>query len=460
MANLLLARWQFGITTVYHFLFVPLTIGLVIIVALMETLYVTRKDEKYKQMAKFWGKLFLINFAVGVVTGILQEFQFGMNWASYSRFVGDVFGAPLAVEALLAFFMESTFLGIWIFGWDRVSKGLHLAAIWLVALGTTLSALWILAANSFMQEPVGYAVRNGHAEMTSFGALLTNPQLLFEFPHVWFGAVATGSFMVLGVSAYMLLRKRDVHIFKPSFQIAVTLALISSVLVAVVGHGQAQHLVKEQPMKMAASEALWTNSPDVAPWSLVAVIDRKDHKDTMNIQIPGVLSLLAYNNLHGSVQGMDELQQQYVQKYGPGNYIPPVQPTYWSFRFMVLAGSLMILMAIWGQVMVARNKLEKSRKMLRLFLPAIALPYIANTLGWIMTEIGRQPWAVFGLLKTTDGVSPTVTAGMVGTSVVVFTLVYAIMAVICVFLFVRTVRQGVQPVQLDASHSDTTITPL
>ncbi|QQE77575.1 cytochrome ubiquinol oxidase subunit I [Alicyclobacillus sp. SO9] len=442
MSNLLLARWQFGVTTVYHFFFVPLTIGLVFLIALMETLYVTKKDESYKTMAKFWGKLFLINFAVGVVTGIMQEFQFGMNWSDYARFVGDVFGAPLAVEALAAFFLESTFIGLWMFGWDKVSKKVHLLSIWLVTIGTTLSAFWILTANSFMQEPVGYTMRAGHAEMSSFGALITNVQLWLEFPHVIFAALATGAFFVMGVSAYFLLKKRSVEIFQRSFHLAAAIGIAASVLVAVVGHEQAQHLVKAQPMKMAASEALWNTSSDAAPWTVVASINDANHKDSMKIQIPDMLSILAYNKIHGKVEGMNQIQAQYQQKYGPGNYIPPVRTTFWSFRIMVLAGMLMILLAAIGVYKMIKNRIAQSPRFLRWMLPAIALPYIANSAGWIMTEIGRQPWVVFGLLKTQNGVSPTVSAGLVLTTLIGFAALYGVLAVIDVFLLVRTIKQG------------------
>lgn len=442
MNALMIDRIQFGVTTIYHFLFVPLTIGLTFLLAILETMYVRSGDEKMKKLAQFLGKLFLINFALGVVTGILQEFQFGMNWSDYSRYVGDVFGAPLAVEALLAFFMESTFLGLWVFGWERVSKGVHLAAIWLVALGTMLSALWILAANSFMQEPVGFAIRNGHAEMVSFMALLSNPQLWVEFPHVIFGAWATASFFVLGISAYQLLRKYHVDVFKQSFKVALTLAVISSLLVAFVGHLQAQHLVQAQPMKMAASEGIWQTTPPHAPWSIVADINTAQQKDTFSIDIPDMLSLLSYDRLTGSVPGMDELQAQYVQKYGPGNYIPPVNATYWSFRIMVLAGVLMILLALWGIVVVRRHKLENSPKYLRLMLWSIALPYIANAMGWVMTEVGRQPWTVFGLLKTSASNSPVVSGWEALTTLIGFAVIYGIMAVVMVGLMTKYAKMG------------------
>jgi cytochrome d ubiquinol oxidase subunit I len=451
MSNLLLARLQFGVTTIYHFFFVPLSIGMVFLIAIMETAYVVKRDEKYKTMAQFWGKLFLINFAVGVVTGILQEFQFGMNWSNYSRFVGDVFGAPLAIEALVAFFMESTFLGIWIFGWERISKRLHLLSIWLVAIGTMLSAFWILTANAFMQEPVGYTMNNGHAEMSNFAALITNPQLWLEFPHVIFGALATGAFFIAGVSAYQLLRKYSVEIFKRSFKIAISIGLVSSILVAAVGHAQAQHLIKAQPMKMAASEALWNTSSEHAPWTLFAFINDSAKKDSMQIQIPDALSILAYNRTSGRVEGMNQLQAQYQQKYGPGNYIPPVRTTFWSFRLMVLAGTLMILLTLYGMFAMSKDRLLNRRKYLWMMVWGIALPFIANTMGWIMTEIGRQPWVVFGLLKTANGVSPTVSAAEVFTTLIGFALVYGILAIIDVYLFVKFIRQGLdekQPVNV------------
>lgn len=444
MDSVILARWQFGITTVYHFLFVPLTIGLVFLIAILNTLYVVKKDDNYKKMAQFWGKLFLLNFAVGVVTGIMQEFQFGMNWSDYSRYVGAVFGGPLAVEALVSFFLESTFLGVWIFGWDRLNKKVHLAAIWLVAVGTTLSALWILTANSFMQEPVGYAIQNGRAEMTNFFALLGNPQLWVEFPHVIFGALATGSFFMAGISAYKLVRKQEIEMFKPTFQLGIVVALVSSVLTAVVGHSQAQHLMESQPMKMAAAEALWNTTGDSAPFTLFAIIDPASKENMAEVQVPGVLSILAYNKLHGSVKGMNELNAEYQALYGPGNYIPPVRTTFWSFRLMVVSGTLMILAGLYGTVAMVRNRLLNNKLYLKLMVWAIALPFIANSTGWIMTEVGRQPWVVFGLQKTTDGVSPTVSAGMVLTSLIGFTVVYGLIAAALVYLFVHFVKKGVE----------------
>lgn len=442
MDVLSLARFQYAATTIFHFFFVPLSIGLVLIVSIMETMYVIKNKPIYKQMAQFWGKLFLINFAIGVVTGILQEFQFGMNWSEYSRFMGDVFGAPLAIEALLAFFMESTFIGIWLFGWDRLSRGAHLACIWLVTAGTSLSALWILTANSFMQHPVGFAVHNGRAEMNDFFALLTNPQLWVEYPHTIFGSFATGAFVVAGISAIALLKKQNVEFYKKSFKIGIMIGLVSGLLLAVFGHVQAQYLVKTQPMKMAASEAQWKDSGDPAAWTALAAIDSDKHRNSGEINIPYLLSYLSYGKFSGKVDGIETLQKQYVEKYGEGNYIPPVQTTFWSFRIMVLTGGLLCLLGIIGAVLVWRNKLINSKWFLRLMVASIALPYIGGTMGWLMTEIGRQPWTVFGYMQTAASVSPNVSAGALLFSIIAFIAMYTIMAVVMIYLFARVIRQG------------------
>ncbi len=441
MNALLIARWQFAITTVYHFFFVPLTLGLSILIAIMETLYVRTGDETYKRMTVFWGKLFLINFAMGVVTGILQEFQFGMNWSEYSRFVGDIFGAPLAIEALLAFFLESTFLGIWAFGWDKLSKKLHAATIWLVAIGSNLSALWILIANSFMQEPVGYVIRNGRAEMTDFLALVTNPHVWVQFPHVFFSGMTTGAFFVLGISAYHLLRRRetDWEVFRRSFQIAVIYGAVGTILVIFLGHSQAQHMVQAQPMKMAAAEALW-ESENPASFSLLTIGNEAEQRDVFAIRIPRLLSLLAYNRLDGEVKGIKNLQAEYEQKYGPGNYAPPIAITYWSFRIMVGAGFLMALLALYGVYLLANDRFTTQPRYLQMLMWAIALPYLANSTGWLLTELGRQPWIVFGLQKTAEAVSPTVSGGMVLFSTIAYTLLYGALMVADVYLLSKYAR--------------------
>mgnify|MGYP003810942429 CR=1 FL=1 len=450
-----LARLQFALTTIFHYVYVPISIGLSLIVAIMETLYVVKKDGKFKRMAQFWGTFLLINFAVGIVTGILQEFQFGMNWSDFSRFVGDVFGAPLAIEALLAFFLESTFIGLWVFGWERLSKGLHLACMWLVSVGTMLSALWILAANSFMQRPVGYAIVNGRAEMTDFVALLTNGQLLWEFPHTVFAAYATGAFLVIGISAWKLLRQEEVPFFQSSLRIGLIVGCISSLAIAQFGHGQAQYLVKTQPMKMAASEGLWERSADPAPWTIVAAIDTESQTNRLEWKVPYLLSFLSYNKFGGSVPGMKELQAEYEAAYGPGNYIPPVKTTFWSFRIMIAAGVGMILLSLYGIYRMARKKLMPlPRWYLSLLVAAISLPFIGNTAGWIMTEIGRQPWTVFGLLRTEQSVSPGVSEGQVGFSLLSFTTVYLILLALTVWLFYRTARKG-PAAELRADAADT-----
>ncbi|AIQ44432.1 cytochrome ubiquinol oxidase subunit I [Paenibacillus sp. FSL R5-0912] len=453
MDTVILSRIQFASTTIFHYFFVPVSIGLALLIAIMETMYVRKGNEEYKRMAQFWGKLFLINFAVGVVTGILQEFQFGMNWSDYSRFVGDVFGAPLAIEALLAFFLESTFIGIWIFGWDKVSKRIHLLSIWLVAFGTMLSAFWILAANSFMQHPVGFQINNGRAEMNDIFALITNGQLLVEFPHTVLAAYATGAFLVTGISAYKLLKKQDVPFFRKSFEIAAIVGIISSFGVAVAGHAQAQYLVETQPMKMAASEALWGESGDPAPWTIFANIDTDNKTNSNEIQVPYLLSFLSYSKFSGEVKGMNELQAEYEQKYGPGDYIPPVKTTFWSFRIMVAAGSLMIALGVYAIYLMWRKKMDKPNTwFMRFMFWGLLLPPIANTSGWIMTEIGRQPWTVFGLMTTEDSVSPNITSGQVLFSVISFTAIYAILGAVMIGLFIKVIKKG--PYAMDNEHGE------
>jgi cytochrome d ubiquinol oxidase subunit I len=453
MDTVMLSRIQFASTTIFHYFFVPVSIGLALLIAIMETLYVRKGNEEYKRMAQFWGKLFLINFAVGVVTGILQEFQFGMNWSDYSRFVGDVFGAPLAIEALLAFFLESTFIGLWIFGWDKVSKKVHLLSIWLVALGTMLSAFWILAANSFMQHPVGFAINNGRAEMNDFLALITNGQLLVEFPHTVLAAYATGAFLVTGISAYKLLKKQDVPFFRKSFEIAAIVGIVSSIGVAVAGHAQAQYLVETQPMKMAASEGLWEDSGDPAAWTVSAFIDPDNKQNSGEIKIPYLLSFLSYSKFSGDVKGMNTLQAEYEQQYGPGNYIPPVRTTFWSFRIMVVAGSLMVVLGLYAMYLMWRKKMDRPNTwFMRFMLWGLLLPPIANTAGWIMTEIGRQPWTVFGLMTTEDSVSPNVSAGSMLFSVITFNAIYAILGAVMIGLFIKVIKKG--PYAMDHDHGE------
>ncbi|EHQ89207.1 cytochrome ubiquinol oxidase subunit I [Desulfosporosinus youngiae] len=448
MTELILSRLQFAVITSYHFLFVPLTLGLGVLVAMMETFYVKTGNEMYKKMTKFWGKLFLINFAMGVVTGIVQEFQFGMNWSEYSRFVGDIFGAPLAIEALLAFFLESTFLGLWVFGWDKLSKKVHLITIWIVAIASNLSAFFILVANSFMQEPVGYILRNGRAEMTDFLALITNPHVLYQFPHTVLSGFVTAGFFVMGVSAYHLVKKNHLDLFKRSFHIALIFGLISILGVTGVGHLQGMHLVGSQPMKMAAAEAHWeTENP--AGLSLFASIDEQGQKNNFEIKIPALLSFLSYNSFTGEVKGIHELQNKAVQDYGPGNYVPPVTSLFWSFRIMLTAGIWLVLMAMLGLYFFKSKNLEQKTWFLKLMLWTIPVPYIANIAGWFLAEVGRQPWIVYGLQTVEAGVSTSVPALYMLIAFLGFLLVYACLAVVDIYLMAKYIKKGPEEADRD-----------
>ncbi|NTU83040.1 MAG: cytochrome ubiquinol oxidase subunit I [Chloroflexales bacterium] len=442
MDTLILARWQFAITTVYHFFFVPLSIGLALLVAIMETSYVRSGDETFKRMTKFWGKLLLINFAIGVATGIVQEFQFGMSWSEYSRFAGDIFGAPLAIEALMAFFLESTFLGLWIFGWERLPKLAHLGCIWLVAFGSSISSFWILVANSFMHQPVGYVLRNGRAELDDFGALLTSGHVWVQWPHTMLAALATAAFFVLGISAYHLRRplsRPGQELFRRSFQIGAIAAVIGTVGVILAGHAQAQYMMKVQPMKMAAAEALW-ETEDPAAMSLFTVASVPEQRDLFVIKVPGVLSFLAYNRFTGAVPGIKELQARAEAQHGPGSYIPNVFLTYWTFRAMVGAGFAMLGLAALALALVLRHEIQRWTSVLWLLTPAIGLPYLANATGWIFTEMGRQPWIIYGLMRTEQAVSPTVGAAMLLISLVGFSLVYLGLIVATLFLMLKYAR--------------------
>jgi len=435
MDPLIFARWQFAVTTIFHFFFVPLTLGLSIFIAILETRYVCSGDEMYKKMAKFWGKIFLINFAIGVVTGIMQEFQFGMNWSEYSRFMGDIFGAPLAIEALLAFYMESTFIGLWIFGWEKLSKKVHLATIWLVAFSANISALWILIANSFMQHPQGYMLdpASGRALMSDFAALVFNPNVIFQFPHVLAAGVSMAGFVVMGFSAWHLLRRHEATFFRPAFRMAAIFGLIGSVLVGAIGHFQGQFLVVHQPLKMAAAEALWeTEGP--ASLSLFAIPNEEQQTNAFDIAIPYMLSFLSYNNFTGEVEGIKGLVAKAEAEYGPGDYIPPVALNYWAFRVMVGSGSLMALIALLGVFLSRDHRLDERKVFLKAVTYSAILPYLAATAGWILAETGRWPWIVYGLLKVEQAVSPNVPAWNIVLSLGLMTLLYTVLTIIAIKL--------------------------
>ncbi|HEY5031231.1 MAG TPA: cytochrome ubiquinol oxidase subunit I [Actinomycetes bacterium] len=443
MSALDLARWQFAITTIYHFFFVPVTIGLSLLVAGMQTAWYRTNNDTYLRMTKFWGKLLLINFALGVATGIVQEFQFGMNWSAYSRFVGDIFGAPLAMEALLAFFLESTFLGLWIFGWDKLPKKIHLATIWAASIGTMLSAYFILAANSWMQHPVGYVVntRTDRAELKSIWKVLTNSTALVTFPHTITAAFVTAGALILSISAWHLFRKSETAVFGTSLKLGLVTVLVATVGVAVTGDLQARIMTEQQPMKMAAAEALWdTSSP--ASFSLFTVGSLDGTHNVFSIRVPHLLSFLAAGNPDGTVEGINQIQARYTVKYGPGDYKPNVPVAYWSFRLMIGLGALLGALALLMLWLRRRGRdLPGGRIFRYLVLSAFAMPLLANSFGWLFTEMGRQPWTVFGVLQTPSSVSPTVSGWEVATSVVVFTLLYALLAVVEVKLILRYMKE-------------------
>ena len=450
MDPVILSRMQFALTTIYHFFFVPLTLGLGWFVAIFETIYIRTNNETYKRLAKFWGKLFLINFAMGVVTGIVLEFQFGMNWSEFSRFVGDIFGAPLAIEALLAFFLESTFLGIWIFGWDRLSKGLHAVTIWMVVIGSNLSALWILVANGWMQSPVGYVISEttGRAELVDFGALIFNPRAWLFFWHTISAGFVTAAFFVLGISAYHLARRKNMKFFRRSFRLAAVIGLIAAVMVGVAGHVQGTYLHEVQPMAAAASEALWdTASP--APFTVVAIFDSTGKNEVWSLRIPKALSLLYFFRTEGEVRGINQIQAEYEAMYGPGDYIPLVALSFWTFRIMVAMGLLLIALGAFALYMTMRNWPAKWARWLKWMVWVIPVPYLANTAGWILTETGRQPWIVHGLLKTENAVSPTLGVGSILFSLIGFMLIYAVLMTVDVYLLVKYGKAGPDTVLLE-----------
>nr|WP_205808208.1 cytochrome ubiquinol oxidase subunit I [Micromonospora sp. HNM0581] len=453
------ARWQFGVTTVYHFLFVPLTIGLSVLVAILQTLWHRTGDEKYLKLTKFYGKLFLINFAMGVVTGIVQEFQFGMNWSDYSRFVGDIFGAPLAIEALVAFFLESTFIGLWIFGWDRLPARLHLASIWTAAIGTNLSAYFILAANSFMQNPVGYRYNpdTGRAELTDFLAVLTNKVALITFPHTIAGAFLVAGSLLVAVALWHLIRNRDsadtpAYRFAARFGAWVTLA--SAALVVVTGDIQGKIMTQVQPMKMAAAEGLYTTESP-ASFSVLTIGSLDGSRELFALKIPYLLSYLGTGDPNGTVQGINDLQARYSAQYGAGSYTPIIPVTYWSFRMMIgfgLAAAAIALLVLWTH---RKGRTPTSTWLLRAGLAMPILPLLANSFGWIFTEMGRQPWIVFGEMLTRDGVSRSVSLTEVLTSFTAFTLIYATLAIIEVKLLIRYAKAGVPDITPTPEPDDT-----
>ena len=436
-----LARIQFATTSLYHFLFVPLTLGLAPLVAVMQTLWYRGRGDHWLRLTRFFGTLMLINFAIGVATGLVQEFQFGMNWSVYSTYVGDVFGAPLAIEGLAAFMLESTFLGLWIFGWDRLPRRVHLATIWLLALGTWLSAFFIIVANSWMQRPVGSHVVDGRAELTDVWALMTNRFGIAAFTHVILVGLTTAAAIVFGVGCWHLVRGRNRELFRPAVKLALIVGVPISALNLAVGSHLGVVVTDYQPMKIAATEAQWTTCQPCS-FSLFQIggFSSVDETPSFSIQIPRLLSVLATGSLDGQVQGMNELQQQDEATFGPGDYTPPIRTAYWSMRIMAYAGTLVFLVFALGAFLLWRGRLETTRWFLWAGVLTIPLPYIAALAGWVLSEVGRQPWIVWGLLKTADANSPSVSSSTIAFSLAVFAALYGALAVVDFVLMRRYAR--------------------
>ncbi|MDD9304136.1 MAG: cytochrome ubiquinol oxidase subunit I [Desulfobacter sp.] len=430
MDPVFLSRLQFAAATMFHFLFVPLTLGLSVLIAYMETKYARTGDTVYLRMTKFWGKLFLINFALGVVTGITLEFQFGTNWSRYSEYVGDVFGSLLAIEASVAFFLESTFIGIWIFGWKKLSAKAHAGVMWLVAIAGNFSAIWILLANGFMQNPVGYAIQNGRAEMVDFIALITNKHGWLEIIHVVPSALLLGAFFIMGVSAYHLLKKQHIEIFQRSFKIGLIVGLVTALWLGISGDMHGVNVSKTQPAKLAAMEAHWETQTR-APIIMFAVPDQEQEKNLIEIgSLPGLLSFLGFHDFNAEVKGLRDF---------PKEERPPVLPTFIGFRTMVGLGTLFILLMLYGWT--RRNKLMESPMFLKIMFWSIPLPYLAIEMGWVVSEVGRQPWIVYGLMKTTAAASPIATS-QVFISLIGFILVYGLLGAVGFYLIAKSIKEG------------------
>jgi cytochrome d ubiquinol oxidase subunit I len=426
-----LARIQFATTSLYHFLFVPLTLGLAPLVAVMQTMWHRTGNDAWLRLTRFFGTLMLINFAIGVATGLVQEFQFGMNWSIYSEFVGDVFGAPLAIEGLAAFMLESTFLGLWIFGWNRLGPRLHLATVWLFALGSWLSAFFIMVANSWMQRPVGSEIVDGRAELTSISELLTNRFAIWAFVHVILVGLTTAAVVVFGVSCWHFLRGRNVDVFRHSAKLALIVLVPVSAVNLAIGSHLGVVITDYQPMKIASTEAQWeTCQPCAFSLFQIGGFSEDDQTPSFDIEIPHLLSLLATDSWDGEVQGMNAVQAQYEQQYGSGNYVPPVRTTYWSMRIMAYLGTLVFLVAAVGAYLMWRQRLERTRWFLWLGVVSIAFPYLSALAGWVLSEVGRQPWIVQGLLKTADANSPSVGTSTIALSLGVFAALYGLLAVV------------------------------
>ena len=469
-----LARWQFALTSINHFFFVPVTIGLAFLTALLQTTWHRRKNPEYLRLTRFFGTLLVINVAIGVVTGLVQEFEFGMNWSAYSRLVGDIFGAPLAMEGLAAFFLESTFLGLWLFGWDKLSRRVHLLCIWLVALGAVLSAAFIMAANSWMQHPVGYAInhKTGKPQLNNIWAVLTNPVFLWGYTHVLLASLVTGAAVMLAVSAWQLRQQARARgtdgaqdaasgqppMFARSAQLSLVVLVPAIILAMFVGSELGVIEARYQPMKIAAAEAQWTTCQPCS-FSLIQIGGgNNDHTPTQILAIPHLLSLLATNSWNGKVIGLSPLQSQYQKQFGPGYYVPNVFIQYWSMRLMAYSAGLMFLLGLWGLWLIRRKKMTGSRWFLGIAVWAVILPFVMNTAGWLLTESGRQPWIVQGIMLTKNAVSPSVGLASVITSLTVFVAAYLTLAIVDLMLMIRYARKEAGPEPAPGDGADDLVT--
>jgi len=454
--NVDLARWQFAFVTINHFFFVPVTIGLAFLTALLQTAWYTGKREEYLRLTRFFGTLLVINVAIGVVTGLVQEFQFGMDWGAYSRLVGNIFGAPLAMEGLAAFFLESTFLGLWLFGWDRLPRRVHLATIWAVSLGTVLSAAFIMAANSWMQHPVGYQMVNGKPVLNDIWALFTNPVFVWGYSKVLLASLVTGAMVMLAVSAWQLRHGQDKDVFLRTARLSLVVLVPAILFTMLVGDELGVIEARYQPMKIAAAEAQWTTCQPCS-FSLFQIGGgNNDHTPTQIIEIPHLLSLLATNTWNGKVIGMTPLQNQYAAKYGPGNYVPDVFIQYWGMRVMAYLAVVVTLIGLWGLWLIRRQKLATSRLFLSVAIWAVVLPFLMNTAGWLLTESGRQPWIVQGIMLTKNGISPSLPTTWIAISLAAFVLVYAVFATIELLLMLKYSRKPLPPPRA-AAEADTPV---
>ncbi len=435
MDILTLSRIQFGATIAFHYIYPPLSIGLGIMLVLMEGAWLKTGNAIYHQMARFWTKVFALTFAIGVATGIVMEFEFGTNWATYSRFVGDVFGSALAAEGIFAFFLESGFLAVLLFGWDKVGRKVHFFSTCMVALGAHFSALWIIVANSWMQTPAGYKLveHNGvmRAEITDFWKLVFNPSTVDRLCHTVSGAWCTGAFLVVSVSAWYLLKGKHVEFTRKSLKLGLIVALVASLLQAVTGHTSAQSVAKNQPAKLAAFEGLYQTCSN-APLVLAGYVDEKNQK-VVGIEVPGLLSFLAHNDFHAEVTGLD--------KFKPEDR-PPVTPSFLFFHGMVGIGFTLIAVAALGFLYFRKGTLHQRRWLLWLLVFSVLGPQIANQLGWFAAEVGRQPWLVYGLMRTPEGLSAAVKANVVLTSLIMFTFIYFLLFAVFIYLLNDKIQHG------------------